>query len=203
MSNHYLPNFDKEKSKAYTPTGVRNLFQNAVDNKNGDIQSVFKDKHKNKNLIELYHASFLALAIKKWLGKEYALYPDDSPDIHFLDSKNNEGFPVEIMELYFHENNSSEIDYKKLAQHIFNKKGLINFPQCHLLIVSRVIKKNFNISELYREIKKFRWYFERIWFSVYTESMKQWIFFEIYPTENFSEKSSINFNLTKDKGIFY
>lgn len=203
MINHYLPNFKNGISKAYTPVGVRNLFQDAVNNKNGDIEAVFKDKHTNKSLIELYHASFLALAIKKWLGKEYALYPDDSPDVYFLDSKNSEGFPVEIMELYFYENNSSEIDYKKLAQHIFDKKGLINFPQCYLLIVSRVIKKNFNISELYREIKKFCWHFERIWFSIYTESIKQWTFFEIYPTENFSEQSSINFNLTKDEDIFY
>ena len=203
MSNHYLPNFDKEKSKAYTPVGVRNIFQNAVDSKNGDIEAVFKDKHENKNLIELYHASFLALAIKKWLGKEYTLYPDDSPDVYFLDSKNNEAFPVEIMELYFYEDNSSKIDYKKLAQHIFDKKGLINFPQCHLLIASRVVEKNFNISELYREIKKFSWYFERIWFSVYTENIHQWTFFEIYPIENFNEQSSINFNLVKDKDIFY
>ncbi|HAS80804.1 MAG: hypothetical protein UR25_C0004G0102 [Candidatus Nomurabacteria bacterium GW2011_GWE1_32_28] len=203
MDNHYLPNFDKEKSKAYTPIGVRNLFQNAVDSENGNIEAVFKNKHKNKNLIELYHASFLALSIKKWLGKEYTLYPDDSPDVYFLDNKNNEAFPVEIMELYFHENNSSKIDYKKLAQHIFDKKGLINFPQCHLLIASRIVEKNFNISELYREIKKFSWYFERIWFSVYTENIQQWTFFEIYPAENFNEQSSINFNLTKDRDIFY
>lgn len=205
MINHYLSK--KDNSYAYTPNGIIILFKEEIKLKNGDIEAVFKDKHKNKNLIELYHASFLALAIKKWLNKEYILYPvnppNDPPDIYFLDNKTNEAFPVEIMELYFFEYNSSKIDYKNLAQHIFNKKGLTNFPQCHLLIASRVVEKNFNISELCREIKKFSWYFERIWFSIYTESIQQWTFFEIFPSTDFNDKNSLIFNSEKDKNLFY
>ena len=133
-NQHYLPNFDKTNSTAYTPAGVRNLLVQAIKTKNGDIQAVFNDKHHNKSLIELYHASFLALAIKKWLKKEFVLYPADSPDIYFLDHKTDEACPVEVMELYFH-NQSFNGNYKNLAKHTFRTKGTIQFPKCQLLIV--------------------------------------------------------------------
>src|SRR3989338_6119159 len=202
MSNHYLPNFDKEKSKAYTPIGIRNLLEKAIEIKNVDIEAVFKDKHQNKNLIELYHASFLALAIKKWLKKEYSIYPCDTPDTYFLDIKTNEAFPVEIMELYFH-NNNFDGDYKKLANHIFEIKGSINFPTCHLLISSRLDVVDFNVSKLCQEIRKFNWNFEKIWFSIFTNNIQQWTFFEIFPTTDFNDKNHITFNLEKDKNLFY
>lgn len=202
MTHHYLPNFNKENSKAYTPIGIRKLFVQAVKDKNDDIQAVFDDKHRYKNLIELYHAGFLALAIKKWLGKEFVLYPADSPDIYFLDQKTNEAFPVEVMELYFH-NQTFDNDYKKLSKHIVETKGKINFPKCHLLIVSRINSIQFNISKLCREISNFQWNFERIWFEIYTANMKQWTFFEIYPKAEFNDNNYIYFNLDEDKGIWY
>ncbi len=55
---HFLPNFDKKNLKAYTPIGVRNLLDQAVKAKNGDIQAVFDDKHHNKSLMELYQRVF-------------------------------------------------------------------------------------------------------------------------------------------------
>ena len=87
MPNHYLPDFDKEKSKAYTPIGIRNLLEKAIEIKNGDIEAVFKDKHQNKNLIELYHASFLALAIKKWLK--------NNPNKHSWKTSKKKSIPCE------------------------------------------------------------------------------------------------------------
>ena len=202
MNVHYLSNFEKEKSKVYTPIGIRNLFEEAVKFKKGDTEAVFNDKHLNKNLIELYHAGFLALAIKKWIGKEYEIYPCDSPDTYFLDIKTNEAFPVEIMELYF-PNETFDNDYQKLAEHIFKTKGSINFPTCHLLISSRLIVENFNVSKLCQEIVKFIWNFERIWFSIYTESIKQWTFFEIFPVSNSNDKDYLAFNLDNDKNLYY
>lgn len=167
MTHHYLPNFNKANSKAYTPIGVRNLFDQAVKDKNDDIQAVFDDKHHYKNLIELYHAGFLALAVKKWLRKEFVLYPADSPDIYFLDQKTDEAFPVEVMELYFY-NQTFDNDYKRISKHIFETKGKINFPKCHLLIVSRINSIQFNITKFCQEIQNFQWNFERIWFEIYT-----------------------------------
>ncbi|HET55785.1 MAG TPA: hypothetical protein ENN33_11275 [Ignavibacteria bacterium] len=201
-NHHYLPNFDRKSSKAYTPIGVRNLLEQAVNDKNGNIQAVFDDKHQNKSLMELYHASFLALAIKKWLQKEFVLYPADSPDIYFLDQKTDEAFPVEVMELYFH-NQPFNGNYKNLAKHVFETKGKIQFPKCHLLIVSRINETQFNVSEFCREIKDFQWNFERIWFEIYTAGMKQWTFFEIYPKAEFNDSNYISFNLESDKKILY
>lgn len=202
MIHHYLPNFNKADSKAYTPIGITNLFAQAAKDKNNDIQAVFDDKHHYKNLIELYHAGFLALAVKKWLRKEFVLYPADSPDIYFLDQKTDEAFPVEVMELYFH-NQTFDNDYKKLSKHIFETKGKINFPKCHLLIVSRINSVQFNITKLCQEIQNFQWNFERIWFEIYTAKMKQWTFFEIYPKAEFNDNSYIYFNLDGDKGTWY
>lgn len=201
-SNHYLPNFDKNNSKAYTPIGVRNLLDQAVKGKHGNIEAVLRNKHQNKSLLELYHASFLALSIKKWLQKEFFLYPADSPDIYLLDQQTNEAFPVEVVELYFY-NEPFDGNYKNLAKHVFNKKGKMQLPKCHLLIVSRINEAQFNVSEFCREIQKFQWNFERIWFEIYTTGMKQWTFFEIFPKAKFNDNNHISFNSESDKKIFY
>ncbi len=104
---HYLPG-TQTQWKAYLPSGVRKLFQEAVKSKNGDINLVFKDKHNNKNLIELWHASWLALAIYKYTQIKFSLISvaEQDPDIHFLtkESINTDaqyGFPVEVTELFF------------------------------------------------------------------------------------------------------
>lgn len=201
MLSHYLPNFDKEKSKLYTPIGIKNLFQRAIEIKNGDIDAVFKDKHRNKNLIELYHASFLALAIKKWLGKEYSIYPSDAPDTYFVDIKTSEAFPVEIMELFFYSNNFDG-DYKQLASYVLKTKGCIKILGCHLLIVSR-LNTDFNLSKLQTEIAKYSWNFERIWFCVYSECLQQWTIYEIIPVSSFDKLNCISFDLNKDRALYY
>jgi hypothetical protein len=202
MFEHYLPNFDKEKSKAYTPNGIGNWFKKAIETKNGDIEAVFKDKHQNKNLLELYHISFLALAIKKWINKEYYMYPCDTPDCYFLDIETNEAFPVELMELYFPDKNFDG-DYEKLAKHIFSKKGHHSFPTGHLLISSRLDVVGFNVSELFQEMKRFNWNFERIWLSIFTNDIQQWTFFDFFSATNPNDKNYITFNLEKDKKFFY
>lgn len=79
---NFLP-LDKN-TKSYSPIGVRQLFIKAVVEENGDPTAVF-NKSKHQSTTELWHASFLALAIKKWLGKSFYLLPADSPDIYFLD----------------------------------------------------------------------------------------------------------------------
>lgn len=200
--DYYLPNFNKDKSKAYTPIGVRNLLDKAVKDDGGDIQVILSNKHKYKGLWELYHTSFLALAIKKWIGKEYSLYPADSPDVYFLDQKSGEAFPVEVTELYQH-NSAFDGDYKKLTKLVFEAKGLINLPTSHLLIVNRIKSREFNISQFCSELQKFNWHFERIWLSVYTEKGKQWTFFEIYPIAKFNDKKFISFNLESDRALYY
>lgn len=202
MNYHFLPNYDKEKSKAYTPLGIKKLLEESIKIKNGDIEAVFKDKHQNKNLIELYHASFLVLAIKKWLKKEYFIYPCDRPDTYFLDPKTNEAFPVEIMELYFY-NKNFDGDYKKLANHIFKIKGYINFPLCHLLIASRLDVIDFNISKLCHEMMNLNWHFDRIWLSIYKQKLNEYTFFQILPIRNLDRISSINFNINTDKNLYY
>ncbi len=199
---HFLPNFDKTSSKAYTPLGIRNLLVKAVKGKGGSIQGILDDKHHNKNLIELYYAGFLALAIKKWLQREYVLYPAESPDIYFLDQKVGEAFPVEIMELYFY-NQTFDGNYKRLAEHVFLKKGNMDFSRSHLLIVSRIKVTQLNISEFCREIQKFKWNFERIWFEIYTAKDQQWMFFEIYPKAEFNDRNHISFSVKDDKDILY
>lgn len=201
---HYLPNFNKEISKAYTPLGIRNLFAKAVEEKGGDIQAVFDDKHKYKSLIELYHAGFLALAIKKWIKREFVLYPSDSPDIYFLDTNTDEAFPVEVMELYsFVNKDNFDGDYEKLAKHVFETKGNISFPSCHLLITSRINADNFNISKFCEEIQKFKWNFERIWLCLHRSKNKDWTFFEIFPCSDFVLVGAIDYNLDKDKELLY
>jgi len=199
---HYLPNFNKNSSKAYTPIGIKNLLAQATEDNNDDIQAIFDNKHKYKSLMELYHASFLALAIKKWLQKEFVLYPADTPGIYFLDQKTDEALPVEVMELYFY-NQPFDGNYKNLAKHVFETKGKIQFPKCHLLIVSRINETQFNVSEFCREMQNFQWNFERIWFEIYTAGMNQWTFFEIYPKAKFNDSNYISFNLENDKKIFY
>ncbi len=160
------------------------------------------NKHKYKGLWELYHANFLALAIKKWLGKEYSLYHADSPDVYFLDQKNGEAFPVEVTELYQH-NSAFDGNYKMLVKLVSGAKGLINLPTSHLLIVNRIKSPEFNISQFCSEIQKINWNFERIWLSVYTEKEKNWTFFEIYPITEFNDKKFISFNIESDKALYY
>jgi hypothetical protein len=196
MADYFVP----LDSKAYSPKGVRDLFEQAVKDEGDDIAAVLKNKHKYKNLLELWYASFLALAINKWLSRKYYMYSpaSDPPDVLFLDQENSEAFPVEIIELYFHGESKFDGNYKKLADTLWKKKGKISFDKCHLLIVSRLSEANFDVVKLAEELKDFKWRFERIWFAIYTSSSVTWRFFDIYPRES-DPMPNIPFS-TEDRG---
>lgn len=186
--------------------GVRRLFVKAVEEENGDYVAVF-NKSKHQSTTELWHASFLALAIKKWLGKSFYLLPADSPDIYFLDrstvnTTEQQAFSVEVSELLSVENKFSG-DYGELATRMWKKKGTKRYGNAHLLLVSRVTTRDFNISQFARAVNEFEWHFERIWFGVFREQEKDWTFFEIFPRQKFDRIESISFSLSRDKDLLY
>jgi len=192
---HYPKN-----TKCYSPKGVRDLFDQAIKNENDNIANVLK-KREYQRLRELWYASFFALALKKCSKKEYYLSEpnSDSPDVLLLDIVNNQGFGLEIMELYFHNQAAFDGDYKKLAQTIWDKKWLKDLRDSHLLVVSRIAEKNFNVTKLIEDIQKFdRKSIERLWFSTYRGFDLRWTFFDIYPPIQFSDKRNISFSV-KDK----
>jgi len=187
-NKHYIP----KGSQAYSPKGVRDKFEQAVTEEGGNIEKVLKNKHKYKELLELWHASFLAWAINKWLNKKYFIYPADnpmfpgSPDTIFLNEKDGEAFPVEITELHLN------------ADDIWRAKGSHDRTNCHLLIISRKNEPVFNVSEFARAIQQHDWKFERIWLAVYTGSSITWTFFELFPPAQTDEVPSIKVS-TKNK----
>jgi hypothetical protein len=183
MTKYFVP----LNSKTYSPKGVRDLFDQAVKDEKDDIAIVLKDKHKYKDLLELWYASFLALAINKWLSRKYFMHSptSDPPDVLFLDQENGEAFPVEIMELYFYKEDKFDGNYKKLADTAWSKKGKINFDKCHLLIVSRLNADQFDVAQFAGELKHFDWKFDRVWFAIYEGESITWRFFEVFPIENF------------------
>ena len=170
-NKHHIP----KGSQAYSPKGARDKFEQAVKDENGDIAKVLNNKHKYKELLELWHASFLAWAINKWLRKKYYMYPADNPsdpgppDVIFLNEEDGEAFPVEITELH------------TSAEDIWRAKGKTNYDKCHLLIISRKNEPAFNVSEFARAIQQYNWKFERIWSGIYTSSSITWKFFELFP----------------------
>lgn len=170
-NKHHIP----KGSQAYSPKGVREKFEQAVTDEGGDIAKVLNNKHKYKELLELWHASFLAWAINKWLNKKYFMYPADNPsdpgppDVFFLNEDDGEGFPVEITELH------------TSAKDLWRAKGKTNFDKCHLLIISRKNEPAFNVSEFARAIQQHDWKFERIWLAIYTSASITWTFFELFP----------------------
>lgn len=206
MKNQYkfLP-FDK-KAKAYSPNGVRRLFVKALADEDNNYEAVFSER-KYQSLTELWHASLLALAIKKWTGKKFYLLPADSPDVYFLDRKtintdNQGGFPVEVSELLSVGNGHTE-NYQELAGRVWEKKGLKRYGDVHLLLVSRLNVRDFNVSEFARAMNEFEWQLERIWLSVFRKQERDWTFFEIFPRQEFKRIESISFSLRHDLSNFY
>lgn len=179
MSEH----FTKIGSQVYSPEGVRSLFEQAIQAENGDIEAILSNKHKYKNLRELWFASFLAFAIHKWLKHKFYIQnsEQDPPDILFLDQEASEAFPVEIMELFVYGQIDFDDDYTKLSQKIWDTKGDMNLSQCHLLLINRRVSIQLNVSQFLREMRKYNWKFEKIWLAVCTRKSLSWTFFEIFP----------------------
>lgn len=182
MNSGIIHHYAKKGSEAYTPIGVRTLFGEAVKDEAGSIEAVLKNKHKYKNLVELWYASFLAFAIHKWLKRKFSLnIPEsDPPDVLFLDEVSGEAFPVEIMELFDYKEKQFDGDYKKLAEKIWDTKGVTDLNNCHLLLVNRIKSDEINISKLLQEMRSLAWKFERIWLGVFTASNFSWTFFEMF-----------------------
>ncbi len=181
VENKFLP-LNKDH-KLYSPIGVRNLFQNAVDSESGNIQAIFDNPNKYRTLIELWYATVLSVAIYRWRGEKFWMYPSDSPDVHFIrkDGQNGqEGFSVEIMTLYNYRQTAFDGDYQQMAKMVFRKKGEIDYDRTELLLVSR-LTGNINIDKFADEINKFKWNFLRIWLSIFSEKDSIWTIFEISP----------------------
>lgn len=208
---HYLPEINTQR-KGYSPSGVKKLFRDAVKIKNGDIELVLKDKRNNKGLIELWYASLLALAVYKDTGKKFLIISGDGPDIHFLSQENvnspqQDGFPIEIMELFSFEDPVFDGNYDKLAGNVWNKKGKKLYYKCHLLLIMRFVSGDFNISKFSRCIGIYTWSYEKIWLGVYgrPESRsgqdRYWSFFGLPLKE--TKDIRVDFDLTKDSRYFY
>ena len=200
MIYHHLP--QRKNMKAYSPKGIRDLFEQAVKDENGNIETVLKNKHKYKELNELWNAGFLALAINKWLNQKFYLYQADFPDIYFLNGET--GFSVEVMELYFFDK-KFDMSLKELAEHIWDKKGKMSLPGCHLLVIVRIPDMVMDIVEFTKEFNCFKWLFERVWLNVYTNinNHQKWTFFEIFPCNQFYNPEQIHFDLVNDRKFFY
>jgi len=192
-------------NKAYSPIGVQNLLRQAEEENNGDLQKIFNNKHKYKELIELYHGNFLALTLYKHYGEKYKFNicspESDPPDLFYILENGNGAFPLEIMELYKYEGNFK--DNHELIEHIWNKKGHMDYDLCYLLLASRLSIKNFNVTEFIKELKKYNWKFQRIYLSFHTVKTQQWTFFEVFPPALNSDKKLMSFNLDKDKKYLY
>jgi hypothetical protein len=181
MSYKYLP--PNKDNKLFSPVGILNLFKKAVEDEGGNIQAVFDKPDKYKTLIELWYASPLAVAIFKWRGDKFFIYPADNPDVHFVkidEQKRQEGFSVEIMTLFEFGQTEFNEDYVNLAQSVWDKKGQKDYDRSELLLVSRLVGQ-LNVDKLADEINKFKWVFFRIWLSVYNAEKRTWTLFEISP----------------------
>jgi hypothetical protein len=149
---HYI----KKGSIAYSPKEVIVLLKKALKSEGGSIEHVLANKHKYKSLIELWHASHLAFAINKGLGKKFlmAVPNQDPPDVFFVDEDAGDAYPVEIMELFDYGQTSFDGDYKRLAKKVADTKGSINMPDCALLLVNKLNSTTFKVSEFVQELKK-------------------------------------------------
>lgn len=201
MDYHFLP---KEQNKAYSPMEIARLLKQAGEENNDDINAILRNKRKYKTLWEMYHGSFLALALYKKFGHEYQFditEGQDPPDLYFVQKQGVGAFPVEVMELYKYNGNFR--NYQELVQHIWDKKGKISYDKCHLLLASRLKAEKFNITEFIQKLKNYNWIFERIWLSIHTKEKSQWTFFEVFPPAKYNDSSYIYFNLKEDKKYLY
>lgn len=198
MGYKYLP--PNKDNKLYSPIGVQKLFKKAVADEGGNIQVIFDKTNKYKQLIELWYASFLAMAIYKLTGNEFLMYPSDNPDLHFVkmneQEERQEGFSIEIMTLFNYGQKTFNEDYKMLADTVWKNKGKKDYDRTELLLVSRLVGK-INVDKFLDEINKFKWNFLRIWLSVYDDKNKLWTFFEICPYPNHDEVGKITVGLSE------
>lgn len=202
-SQHYI---SCKNNKAYSPIGVGDLFKQATKENNGNLGAVLKNKHKYKDLIEMYHGHFLALALYKEFGPKFKfnICPSekDPPDLYFIHEESGGAFPVEVMELYKYQDNFKS--YEELVKHIWSKKGIKKYDKCYLLLASRLSANKFSVIKFVQELKKFQWDFERIYLSFYTEAKQQWTFFEVFfPPDQYNDSDYMCFNLGKDKQFWY
>jgi len=188
MGYKYLPT---DGEKAFTPSGIRRLFTEAVDHEGGQIGAVMKSS-KYKKLIELWHASILAVAIYKLTGDKYFLLQDENPDIHFVkdpNTRNQSGFSAEILTLFGVEN----LDEVSLAKWTWDKKGLPDYDKADLLIVSRRVGR-LDVDKFAQELSRQDWKFTRIWLGAIDASTGHWKIFLVLPGHDDPEGFSVDVN---------
>lgn len=185
--HHELPQASPVR-QLYTPLGVRHRFDVAVRENGGDIDAVFRDKKRYKQLIEMRHASFLALAIRKSIGERFGLLSGDAPDIHLLRLtvtgavlEPQQGFPLEVVESFEYRQTGPQVVGGDIIAAVHAKKGGAQYGKgTHLLIASRRFGQ-INVSAALHEIRTRGWSFECIWLSIHRASEMDWTFFSFRP----------------------
>ena len=199
-------NISCKDNKAYSPIGIMNLIRQAERENGGNLEAVLNNKHRYENLIEMYYGNFLALALYKKFGPKYKFnicQPEkDPPDLYFIQDQDTSAFPVEIMELYKH--NDSFKSYEELTNHIWEKKGTKKYDKHYLLLASRLSSNKLNITNFVQELKKFQWDFQRIYLSLHAAGKERWTFFEVFsPPDQYNDKDYMYFDLNEDKKLYY
>lgn len=194
--------YDLPVNKFYSPIAIVKLFSEATAKTN--IESVPK-LGKYKSIREMWHASFLALAIHKKFKTKFYIGSSDSPDIYFITEENNEkvGFPVEVVQLFDYKQNRLDDNYDEIVEKIWKEKSNKRYGNCHLLVVNRMGSPNFNVTRFTKLTNAKKWNFERIWLGLFRNKNKDWTFFEIFPCSDFAQIGSIDYNLDKDKQFLY
>lgn len=185
MEYKYLPT----NSKAYSPVGVLKSFKEAVQKENGDVQKLFRNKAHSK-LVEMWHASYLTIAIYKITGDKFLIIPDENPDFHFIkedkiNTSSQEGFSVEVMSLCNYPTKIFDDDYEKLVKSIWEIKGSTNYDRAELLLVFRQIGK-LDVNKLALELKKYGWKFLRIWLEIYDGENNKRVIFQVFSQSDYS-----------------
>ena len=170
----------------YSPQGVKRLWIDAVKEERGDIEAIFNNSNKYRKLVELWYASALAVALYRWRGIEFYLYPSENPDIHFIaevNKPNQQGFSVEIMTLYKYKQDVFDRKYVELARGVWETKGKTDYGHATLLLVSR-LNGEFNVDEFNKELMVYQWSFDRIFLIISTSANVTWTVFDLYSVES-------------------
>ena len=196
MGKEFLP--QTNNNIMFSPLAVKDVFAKAVQDEGGNVDNIFNQRSKYKQLLEMWQASFLSVGIYKWTGKKFFLIPSDSPDVYFINKKEDgeqEGFPVEVMELYNHGQTTFDGNYENLAEKVWGTKGKKSYGNCELLLVARINSQEFNMIMFAEALNKYKWPYVRIWVSIYTRAVTGWTIFEIMPYERGLEIKYLSIHL--------
>jgi len=188
---------DSISKHVYSPKAVLHKVEKLLKTPSIENDDLFKE---HKQLKELYYAALLAIVIYKWLNRKFLVHSSDAPDIDLVTEDQKFGFRIEIMDLFTYKNDFNH-DYKGLSDKVWGTKGLKDYGNCELLLVSRIIGR-FDVSKFTEYINIHKWKFHRIWLCVFICG-GECIFFEIYPNTNTNNISCISYDPVFDKKYMF